>query len=286
MKALVAPDLDTAFPFFERIVAAKRDGRDVSDHLRRRVEAAYSSYWEHRKSLEQLSPLPDLSLEERKLLERCYDPPTRAVRPLKDLMAVIHARQTDLGRAECQLCGLDSPRTFDHYLPKAQLHEFAVCALNLVPCCYTCNITRGNRPWRRDDERTALHLYFDEVEADVPQLQAQIVHGKKSYRVKYALAGASASPFARRYELHCETLNLLARFEERATGRLDTICCEISEMSGFPPERVAEELQRVARAKERSLGANHWEAALYRAASRAHDFITSAQGDLEDPRHG
>lgn len=285
MKALVAPDPETAFPCFERIVAAKREDHGISHHLRGQVEAAYSSYREHRKSLERLSPIPELSPEERKLLEGCYDPPKRAVKPLKDLRAVILARQTDLGRAECQLCGLDSPRTFDHYLPKAEFHEFAVCALNLVPCCPTCNTTRGNRPWRRDDERTALHLYFDDIETEVPHLQAEIVDGEEGYRVKYELVGASVSPFARRYELHCKTLDLLARFETRATGRLDMIRCEIEGMNGFPLGRIVEELERDAKARERSLGANHWEAALYRAASRARDFIASARGELEGPRH-
>jgi hypothetical protein len=289
MKALVAPEPDKAFSYYERIVAEKRNdyGSRVS-HFHGRIEAAYSSYWEHRKTLEQLSPLPGLSPDERKLLGGCYDAPTRAVKPLKELMGVILARQTDRGRSECQLCGLNRPDTFDHYLPKAQFHEFAVCALNLVPCCPTCNTIRGNRPWRRNGERTALHLYFDEVETDVHHLRAEIVDSQKGYRVKYALVQVSGSPFARRYELHCKTFELLARFEKCAPGRLDTIRCEISDMSGrgYPLKRIAEELGRDANARECSLGVNHWEAALYRAASQAHDFIASALGDLEDPRHG
>lgn len=287
MKALMAPDPDTAFPYFERIVAKKRkDYGPRSSDLHGRIEAAYSSYWRHKETLEKLSPLPDLSLGERKLLGDCYGAPSRAVEPLKELMRVILARQTDLGRSECQLCGLNSPDTFDHYLPRAQFCEFAVCALNLVPCCDKCNIRRANRPWLRGDERTALHLYFDEVETNVSHLRAEIVNGRKGYCVKYEFIEATAGSFARRYGLHCKTLDLLERFEKRATGRLDTIRCEISGMSGYPLERIAEELERDAKARERSLGANHWEAALFHAASRAHDFIASSQGDLEDLRHG
>lgn len=288
MKALVAPDPRTAFAYYERIVAAKHSDYSARvAQLRGRVEEAYSSYWGRRGSLEQLEPLSGLSQDERKLLAECYDGPKRAVEPLRELMEdEIWARQSDQARGECQLCGLDMPKTFDHYLPKAVFHEFAVCAFNLVPCCYDCNVNKGKRPWRRANERASLHLYFDEVEVDSAHLEAEIVERRRGYRVEYRLIQTAGSPFARRYELHCKTLDLLTRFEKRATGRLDTIRNDISDMSGYPLESVAQVFGRMAKARERALGANHWEAALYHAASRAHDFIARSQRDSEEPLHG
>lgn len=92
MKALVAPDHETAFQSYEQIVAAKGVDPHLS-HLQRRVEAAYSRYWQHRSVLERLSPLPELTPDDRSLLKELYAPRARAVKPLKELMATIRARQ-------------------------------------------------------------------------------------------------------------------------------------------------------------------------------------------------
>jgi hypothetical protein len=277
MKALVAPDHETAFAYYEKIVEAKQHiGHSQRTILRDRVREAYSRYWIHRAALEQLAAMQEFSGDERKLLVDCYDNEKRAVKPLKELMGIIKARQTDQARAVCQHCGLDSPATFDHYLPKKRFQEFAVCALNLVPCCYVCNGSRNER-WVEDAERVSIHLYFDEIDAETRYVEADVIkYQGGDFRVTYRLDESSMNEFARRYRRHCKTLNLLGRFAERATGYLDRIRLEITEMGEASIEGVAQRFRSQATAWTPALGANNWEVALYHAVSRAPEFIAHA----------
>lgn len=275
MKALVAPDHETAFQSYEQIVAAKGVDPHLS-HLQRRVEAAYSRYWQHRSVLERLSPLPELTPDDRSLLKELYAPRARAVKPLKELMATIRARQDSNVQAVCQYCGLGEPNTFDHYLPKSEFHEFSVCSFNLVLCCGICNGRRGERAWCCDGERSSLHLYFDDIDDRERCLQASVVECEGSFRVSYSVGQKSGGSFARRYRRHCETLGLLERWGARATGYLDVIRAELEPWREQGPERIARHYSQMAAARTQVLGANNWEVALYHAVSRAQDFIVDA----------
>ncbi len=62
-----------------------------------------------------------------------------------------------LNEEVCPYCGHNSATTLDHFLNKSDYHSLALCRLNLVPLCPTCN-TRKNDSNGKD----YIHPYYTE----------------------------------------------------------------------------------------------------------------------------
>lgn len=62
----------------------------------------------------------------------------------------------------CSMCGAETHKTVDHFLPRSPWAEFSFFSLNLVPSCGTCNTKRGNRANAPGTTPRLLHPYFDE----------------------------------------------------------------------------------------------------------------------------
>lgn len=67
-----------------------------------------------------------------------------------------------LGR--CSLCGTREVSTLDHFLAKTLYPHFAVCPINLVPCCAECNKAKGAL-YPTNDNDQFFHPYFDDLSA-------------------------------------------------------------------------------------------------------------------------
>jgi hypothetical protein len=61
----------------------------------------------------------------------------------------------------CSMCGAETHKTVDHFLPRSPWAEFSFFSLNLVPSCGTCNTKRGNRANAPGTTPRLLHPYFD-----------------------------------------------------------------------------------------------------------------------------
>lgn len=61
----------------------------------------------------------------------------------------------------CPMCGAETHKTVDHFLPRSPWAEFSFFSLNLVPSCGTCNTKRGNRANAPGTTPRLLHPYFD-----------------------------------------------------------------------------------------------------------------------------
>lgn len=61
----------------------------------------------------------------------------------------------------CPMCGSETHKTVDHFLPRSPWAEFSFLSLNLVPSCSTCNTKRGNRANSPSSPLRALHPYYD-----------------------------------------------------------------------------------------------------------------------------
>ena len=44
---------------------------------------------------------------------------------------------------KCPYCSINAPQQLDHFMDKAIYGQLAVCRLNLVPLCGTCNLDKG-----------------------------------------------------------------------------------------------------------------------------------------------
>jgi hypothetical protein len=61
----------------------------------------------------------------------------------------------------CPFCGgIGHAKTLDHYLPKANFPQFAICPQNLVPCCRDCNSEKLSS-FPTDVNQQGIHPYAD-----------------------------------------------------------------------------------------------------------------------------
>lgn len=89
----------------------------------------------------------------------CYNSYTKKVDEIFDL---IKDAQIKCSLKKCPYCGITIPKTHDHYLPEAKFPELAVHALNLIPCCFTCNQTKSDN-WKNSTHRTFIYFYSDTI---------------------------------------------------------------------------------------------------------------------------
>lgn len=61
----------------------------------------------------------------------------------------------------CPMCGSETHKTVEHFLPRSPWGEFSFLSLNLVPSCGTCNTKRGNRANSPTSRVRPLHPYYD-----------------------------------------------------------------------------------------------------------------------------
>lgn len=204
----------------------------------------------------------------RDTLRACYD---GATQPLKQLQQAIRDAQPKRLLKYCPMCGTTLPRTFDHYMPGVKFPEFAVHPLNLVPCCSTCNSTKGDDWLSVAGTRQFLHAYTDEV-PDVQFVQVTL-HQEQT------LAGVGATFSLERpagvtdelwklIDSHFRRLKLIDRYDERGNDEVAEILSDCSEFLDAGGQDARKFL--IGRAKDRRTvyGRNHWIAVLMGAMAK------------------
>ncbi|PFB62839.1 HNH endonuclease [Bacillus cereus] len=193
-------------------------------------------------------------------------------------------------RAKCIYCGINSPGTFDHYLPKEDYPEFAVLSMNLIPCCEKCNSKKGKRWRNNDDIRMFLNLYYDLI-PDEQFLYASLAYHDRSNVPTvsfYLRLGESIDlNLTSVIALHYENLDLLNRFEDQANDELSNIFMLTSDaiQQGVSVEFQKATLNRTYNANVRRLGRNHWLSVLYETVINNEDFFESCihfRGEIEN----
>ena len=209
MRNLIPSQLDP-WEVFKDIVLAKN--LDRSSRLKAIFDSIRNCYENYNQNKYELSKIAmnTFNNSEREDLEHCYNGKTQ---PLDRLLASIKMAQPTEIRNKCQYCGIDSPNTFDHYLPISWFPEFAVYSLNLLPCCATCNGKKLNA-FLLNNERQIVNLYFDSL----PIVQYLYVNINYHYDEPVAIyhlqqsSDISAQTF-RLIETHYSRLDLLSRFQ-------------------------------------------------------------------------
>ncbi|MEK6787354.1 MAG: hypothetical protein AABY68_00190 [Pseudomonadota bacterium] len=205
-------------------------------------------------------------------LRECYTGSTKALEALKkDIKDVQPVRLLKY----CPMCGTTLPKTFDHYMPAVMFPELAVHPLNLVPCCSTCNSTKGDNWLSSSGDRQYLHAYTDEL----PDLQFVTV----SLHQIPALRGVGATYSLQQpigvlnaqwqlIESHFNRLKLIARYDELGNDEIAEILsdCRAHIDAGGPDAR--EFLAGRATDRRMIYGRNHWIAVLMKAMAHHQDF--------------
>ena len=61
----------------------------------------------------------------------------------------------------CPMCGSETHKTVEHFLPRKPWAEFSILSLNLIPSCGTCNSKRSNHANSPKAKHRLLHPYID-----------------------------------------------------------------------------------------------------------------------------
>lgn len=200
---------------------------------------------------------------------------------LAGLKAFIKALQpTDL-QGTCPYCGISTPESFDHYLPKEDFPEYAVLALNLIPCCIACNGKKGTY-WRENAQRKIINFYRDDLPSETFLFaKASMVRNVVVPKFSIKNNGAIDHRLFAIIEGHFARLNLLSRYKKESNDEITNVVESVtSHCRSTDLDIIREGLGRNVDSIARRMGPNYWKVALMRALSECDDFIQYLSGKI------
>jgi 5-methylcytosine-specific restriction endonuclease McrA len=172
----------------------------------------------------------------------------------------------------CSMCGAETHKTVDHFLPRSPWAEFSFFSLNLVPSCGTCNNKRGNRANAPGTSPRLLHPYFDgkllgkrlhitriEGPYEAPMFKPDVRRSLKRLESK-------------RVRRHLNTSIDLVVYQQFCSNRWSELKQEIKRLKTL--EEVSNRLATLLMDSVSTSGQNSWKTAFYAGVSRAPDLIT------------
>lgn len=192
------------------------------------------------------------------------------------LTAHIIAAQNKHVRSNCPYCGLATPDTIDHYLPRTKFPEFSILPINMIPSCGTCNRIK-NDDWIEDGVRSSINFYYDsfikykylftyisfnEGNIKYPTVTCKLEYPNELTQNQFSIVLS-----------HYKSLNLLSKYETSCESELSNVYNEISEAKEVDITQHKKALERRRMALERNLGINHWRTSLYQALEISNEFL-------------
>lgn len=175
----------------------------------------------------------------------------------------------------CPYCGILTPNSTDHYIPKDSYSEYAVLAINLVPCCTVCN-GKKSEFWKVAQGRGIINFYLDTIPSDeylicnvsfdsTPTVNYEIHNNGNISNEQFALIKS-----------HYKRLNLLKRFADNSNDEItNTIDSIKSYADDFSSENLVQMLTKNRSKKIVRYGVNHWKCALLKGLYQCDEFIES-----------
>jgi hypothetical protein len=195
-------------------------------------------------------------------LRACYDGSTKRLRSLKRDILRGQPKRT---LKYCPMCGTTLAATFDHYLPASEFPEFAVHALNLIPCCSTCNTTKGDGWLTSGGSRQYIHALLDDV-PNAEFLRASLVEqpGCLGVGATFSLerpAGCSSAKWTL-VESHFGRLRLLDRYRDLSNDEIAEMLASCRSFLSAGGSDYRSFLTGQASDWKQTYGRNHWRAVL------------------------
>lgn len=282
------PDTITYFQRHKNVVKSKAKTIKGEPNLTRRnlkslESAVQSRYRSFEESLENgtlfhFAQDTGLSAHKDDLLS-CYTGRTAKV---KEIFSLIETAQPDNFLKRCPYCGVTLPKTYDHYLPESLYPELSVHALNLIPCCNSCNQTKNNN-WKNDSHRLFLHFYTDSI-PDIQYLNVRLISNPRVSAVG-AIFSMSRPPRISNsvwdvLNMHYTKLNLIGTYNELANSEITevfNVCVSHLRCGGVDIERF---ITSLLSPDEQLYGANHWRVVLMKALATDVNFANAVQSSV------
>ncbi|MEK4509358.1 HNH endonuclease [Paenibacillus sp. FSL K6-2524] len=277
MKNLNPPQLDS-LNVYKRV---KKNARDADKKLRLEniehlVLSRYEIYESNATTLEVMTDSNIIDENDIKALGSCYNRNKDGYLE-GEVVAEIIALQSSQHKNSCPYCGMDKPRTIDHYLPKSIYPEFSIYPPNLIPCCGHCNGKKSFK-WLNNGKRLFLNFYYD----DIPNekfLNVELIFDSNPLiqepRVVFELknnSGIGPEQFSL-ITSHYKELGLLNELSEYVEEELSNLHDEILHNTHLPREEHIESLRRKKDSFVRKYGQNYWKSSLYEAIIESDEFF-------------
>jgi 5-methylcytosine-specific restriction endonuclease McrA len=199
-------------------------------------------------------------------LRSCYAIPTKGLQAILDgINKAQPARQLE----RCPYCGTTLPKTHDHYLPAKIFPELAVHGLNLVPCCSSCNESKGKR-WISGKKRLFLHYYSNEI-PDAVFLSVELVSSpsQQALGAKFKIEKPDSVKDDNwdLIESHFKRLNLLERYADLVNDEIaEAVDVSVDHLTdgGISASKF---IRKMGLRMATTFGVNHWRSVLYTALS-------------------
>lgn len=139
--------------------------------------AAYLEYDNHTKpcKLEEITPMP-LTPYQKGGLKELYGRERPFLKDLWDEVAYENGEYI-----MCPLCGQKVVTDLDHYIPRAQMAEYSVHLLNLIPICHECNDDKKDQWLDQNGERIIFNAYFDLFNNMEQLLKCELIFDNSNY---------------------------------------------------------------------------------------------------------
>lgn len=273
MKKLNLPELNPNDIFEILMNNAKfNEKKDRLRELKEYIFARYSVYQEHSLMLEAISESDIHKEDDKQILHSCYNRNKNGylegqiVATIIDIQSVQH-------KNKCPYCGIDRPRTIDHYLPKSDFPEFSVFPFNLIPCCQYCNGKKNDR-WLKNGKRMFLNFYYDEI----PQykfLYTNLVFSNTRTPIITFSIEENANISADLFEIiqeHYINLNLLKEYALSVDEEISSIHDQIIK-NDVSIDQHKEMIKRQLDTSIRKFGVNYWRSSFLDALLDCDEFF-------------
>lgn len=264
--------------YLKEIIAAKKTGARkilLQNNLKfvlkkyATYRAAYSS-----NSLQGLKTVAHADDLHAALLH-CYGV---EVTPLSELKLKIRTLQGIELQGICPYCTINKPDETDHYVAEQEFPEYSVLALNLVPCCASCNKKKG-KWWREGGNRLFLNFYLDEIPLQ-RYLKISLIFKKSQgnlipvaeFSLDFSLT--KITPVVQIVKTHYEKLGLLKKFKDAVADEFAELRRSLLAFDFDDADEVKAHLAKRAESEALDGGENYWRAVYLEELSKSDAFAT------------
>jgi 5-methylcytosine-specific restriction endonuclease McrA len=233
------------------------------------------------RNLHALRP-NSVMLSKKTNLLSCYKNKTLKI---KAVFTEIEAAQMPGSLGKCPYCGITRPGTYDHYMPEDRYPEFAVHALNLIPCCSDCNSSKGVR-LMHNGQRQYIHFYSDSF-PDEQFLHVSIKTRPNSIAYGAVFLLMKPNQFKQAewnvIEAHYRKLKLLSRYKNEANDEISTAFDTVKAHIINGGSSVESFLNSICDSEEVKFGKSHWRVVLKRQLAQIPEFVSYVNAEANRP---
>ncbi|WP_203296532.1 HNH endonuclease [Luteirhabdus pelagi] len=278
MQNLTHLDIDY-FDWYKEIIKSKKENEFfIKQDSLDSIENRYKEYMENFDSSNLILIKDSIYSKNHPELTSCYKSKTKKV---SELITKIKDAQTTETKSKCQYCGINRPKTMDHYLPISLYPEYAVLAINLLPCCNDCNKKKDNY-WKEEGFRGILNFYIDNI-PDEQFLVGNIIiqNNLPSFIVNFDFSMIDKD-FSNIVTAHYKRLELFERYSQESADEISEISRQLSIYSS---DKTVDEISKLLKTDANDLqikyGKNYWKAILRAALSASIVYLNNYKKYVE-----